>query len=189
MMRISRIALGAALSFGLAAGSVAPALAQETEAVRTPAIVTGDVVIELNGEAEGAAVLRGAGEQTEIVIELVGAPADASLQGYLVTGSCGDDGDMVAQLGTLATNSDGAGQLTAVLPLALEAIASAEITVEVRPEGEAPAAAVACGTHSPEHGHEPEPTAPSPEPLPEEIPQPEDSPQPEEEPVPPASRR
>jgi hypothetical protein len=179
--RLGKAALGAALSLGLVAGGAASTAAQEVDAAGLLGAVEPQVTIELNGEeaVQGEAVLRSVGEQTEVSIEVAGAPTDAELAGFLISGTCAEEGEVIAVLGALDVDAEGNGQLNAALPVDLETITSAPVSVEVRPDAEVPMT-LACGEHTPAREDAPYPT-PEPEPLPDPAPLPDPLPEPLEE--------
>jgi hypothetical protein len=189
MNKLFKAATGAALSIGLVAGA---AVAQEADAFE--AAPSADVTIELNATAEGApeghAMFAAAEAQTEVMVHLTGVATDVPLAAVLVSGTCTEDGEVIAELGAIEVDAAGNGSLHAALPIDLETVTSAPISVEVRPETEMSRDAVACGAHEPvEVDTLPEPQPePLPEPQPEPLPEPMPEPQPQPEPVPPVKR-
>jgi len=187
MYKLFKAATGAALSIGLVAGA---AVAQDAESyAAAPAT---DVTIELNATVEGApeghAVFAAVETETEVIVHLTGVAADVPLTAVLVSGPCGEDGEVIAELGAVEVDETGHGALHATLPIDLEAVTSAPISVEVRRQSEVSRDAVACGAHEPVEADtlpEPQPE-PLPEPQPEPLPEP--TPEPQPEPVPPLKR-
>ncbi|MQA90486.1 MAG: hypothetical protein GEU90_09650 [Gemmatimonas sp.] len=132
MSGLGKVALTAALTAAVTLGTSELA-AQDPTAAGSP------ITIELSAEGAGqvgSATLTPAGEQTQVAVEVAGAPADAALSAYLVSGACAESGDVIAELGTLES-----GSLTSEVPIDLATIASTAVAVEVRQED----TALACG--------------------------------------------
>src|SRR5690606_21073071 len=100
MVRTTHSFIATAFSLGLVFGASEQATAQMPDAA---AAGNQEITIELESAgaaaASGEAVLEGAGEQTQVVIDVAGAPAEASLQGFLVSGRCGVSEEVIAELG------------------------------------------------------------------------------------------
>jgi hypothetical protein len=122
MLRITRAALGLTFSLGLLAGGAGTAMAQSQDAAT---LTDSDQQITIELEAAGTAgvageaVLRSAGDQTRVSIEVTGARPDAELAGSLISGECADDGEVLATIGAIEVDEDGNGRLTADLSIDL----------------------------------------------------------------------
>jgi hypothetical protein len=142
--------VGVAVALGMVLGGGVSASAQQVDAATLLATLEPQLTIELKGavegEVEGAAVLKSAGDRTEVTLALSGAPADAELTGYLVAGRCEEQGSIILQLGEFEIDADGRGQLETELPLNLTSIAESTVSVSV---GAPEARALACGAHVP----------------------------------------
>jgi hypothetical protein len=143
---LALLVLLAALALGLAGcggdddDGNGEAAAPATTAAEEGESVTVDLG-EQNGSGEsGTATLTSDGEQTVVVIELTGAPADTPQPAHIHSGTCAEIGDVVHPL----TNVEGgASETTVAAPLAdLQASAFA---VNVHESEEAIQNYVACG--------------------------------------------
>ena len=196
MKGIGKTGIGFALSLGLIAGGYGQA---EGQAVGMEAMADDPrITIDLSGTGgaalAGEAVLSAEEDRTDVAIELTGAPAGTSLVGVLVSGMCTEGGEVIAQLGSIDTNAEGEGELSAELPIDLATIASAPVAVEVR--GATPESnAIACGQHlavsetdaiepAAEVAPPPLPEAPAPAPETPALPEPMDDPVPDPIPAP-----
>jgi hypothetical protein len=96
---------------------------------------------EQNGSGEsGTATLTSDGEQTVVVIELTGAPADTPQPAHIHSGTCAELGDVVHPL----TNVEGgASETTVAAPLA--DLTAAAFAINVHESEEAVQNYVACG--------------------------------------------
>ena len=143
---LALLLLVAALALGLAGcgGDDDDGNGEAAAPATTAAEEGGSVTVDLgeqNGSGEsGTATLTSDGEQTVVVIELTGAPADTPQPAHIHNGTCAEIGDVVHPL----TNVEGgASETTVAAPLAdLQAGAFA---VNVHESEEAIQNYVACG--------------------------------------------
>jgi hypothetical protein len=174
MSGLGKAAAGAALTMAVVLGTT-PIAAQQP---------TGDepqITIDLNVEGVGQvgeAILTPAGEQTRVAIEVAGAPADAALQGFLLEGACAESGEVIAELGALQAGADGSGALSSEVPIDIETITSASLSVEVRQAD----ARVACGQYMAMGEVEAAPPAREPIPDPLSVPDQQDDVPPQDTP-------
>lgn len=138
------IAVGVVLSLGLLANAADRAEGQARPANMGDEQITIDLVAAEAGGPGGEAVLVSSNEGTEITVKVEGVAANTELAGYIISGACADDGEMIADLGPIAIGAAGDGELKADVPRALTSLVSAPVRVEVRSGG----AAVACGEHA-----------------------------------------
>jgi Cu/Zn superoxide dismutase len=116
------------------------AAAPATTAADEGGSVTVDLAEQNSSGESGTATLTADGEQTVVVIELTGAPADTPQPAHIHSGTCAELGDVVYPL----TNVEGgASETTVAAPLAdLQAAAYA---INVHESEEAIQNYVACG--------------------------------------------
>ena len=171
MTEIWKAGVGAALSLGLVAGTSGLAQAQVIDP--NQASDAPQITIELTGDASGEAVLTADGNETDVALQVRGAPADTELFAFIVSGQCTDGGDVIAQLGDVDVNDGGQGELTTDLPINLSTIAAAPVAVEIRAANSEDAPSLACGQHvavtetdTPAAAEEPAAPIPSEEPAP-----------------------
>lgn len=143
---LALLVLLAALALGLAGcggdddDGNGEAAAPATTAAEEAESVTVDLG-EQNGSGEsGTATLTSDGEQTVVVIELTGAPADTPQPAHIHNGTCAEIGDVVHPL----TNVEGGASETPVAaPLA--DLQAAAFAINVHESEEAIQNYVACG--------------------------------------------
>jgi hypothetical protein len=142
---LALLLLLAALALGLAAcggddDEAAEPAAPATTAAEEAESVSVDIA-EQNGSGEsGTATLTADGEQTVVVIELTGAPADTPQPAHIHSGTCAELGDVVHPL----TNVEGgASETTVVAPLA--DLQTGDFAINVHESEEAIQNYVACG--------------------------------------------
>ncbi len=201
MTEFWKAGVGAALTLGLVAGTAGLAQAQVMDSDQ--ASDAPQITIELTGDASGEAVLTADGNETDVALQIRGAPADAELFAFIVSGQCEDGGEIIAQLGDVDVNDAGQGELTTDLPINLSTIAAAPVAVQVRAANSQDAPSLACGQHvavsdteTPAAAEEPAAPIPSEQPGPvgepapfpggpsDPSPTPEPSPMPEPGPMP-----
>jgi Cu/Zn superoxide dismutase len=140
LVLLAALALGAAGCGGDDDEGNGEAAAPATTAAEEAESVTVDLG-EQNGSGEsGTATLTSDGEQTVVVIELTGAPADTPQPAHIHNGTCAEIGDVVHPL----TNVEGgASETTVAAPLA--DLQAAAFAINVHESEEAIQNYVACG--------------------------------------------
>jgi len=151
MQKLSKISLGSALMFALAAMHAGQAQAQEVPSGETAPQAAAAVVVALpaagGGEGSGEATLRpGAEGQIEVSLEVAELTDQGALSAFLVSGTCEAPGEVVASLGEIEVAEDGTGTGSAKLAGAtLAELLAAPVTVQVHPQGDSPTQPLLCG--------------------------------------------
>jgi CHRD domain len=140
LLLVAALALGLAGCGGDDDDGNGEAAAPATTAAEEGESVTVDLG-EQNGSGEsGTATLTSDGEQTVVVIELTGAPADTPQPAHIHSGTCAEIGDVVHPL----TNVEGgASETTVAAPLA--DLQAAAFAINVHESEEAIQNYVSCG--------------------------------------------
>jgi hypothetical protein len=95
----------------------------------------------------GDVVLTDRGAQTELVVNLANAPANASLPGHIHSGTCEAPGAVVQPLEPVAVDANGRGSSTSSVNVPSATVMNGEHIVAYHGEGGAPIACAAIPAH------------------------------------------
>lgn len=153
---LSRCIGGAVLSLGLIFVPLAPLAAQSVEEVQeveltAPTAAPAEDALRIALQAvqgrgpTGEAVIERGESSSELVLQLRGAEAGAALVAVLTAGGCAEPGEVLATLGAVETDAEGAGQLQASLPVAFEQLPATAFAVRIAAAGEENETVLSCG--------------------------------------------
>jgi hypothetical protein len=93
----------------------------------------------------GEATLTESGQQTEVMVRLVGSQPNATHQGHIHQGTCDNVGSVVVALDPITVDAQGSGTSTTMVDVAIHDAANGEHLVAYHEAGGTPGAPAACG--------------------------------------------
>jgi hypothetical protein len=90
----------------------------------------------------GEATLTPSGDQTEVMVRLMGLEPNSTHPGHIHQGTCAAPGAVVAPLQDITADATGAGTMTTTVPVAADSVTAGQHIVAYHGDGGAP---VVCG--------------------------------------------
>lgn len=90
----------------------------------------------------GEATLTPSGNQTEVMVRLMGLEPNSTHPGHIHQGTCAAPGSVVAPLQDITADATGAGTMTTTVPVAADSVTMGQHIVAYHGEGGAP---IVCG--------------------------------------------
>ena len=101
-----------------------------------------------NSGVSGEATITDRGTQTEVMVRLMGAPANATMAGHIHTGTCDNVGGVVLPLEEISIDESGNGTMTATVDVPPMTAMNGQHIVVYHGEGGTPAACAAIPGHT-----------------------------------------
>jgi hypothetical protein len=93
----------------------------------------------------GEATLTEAGQQTQVMVRLMGSQAGATHQGHIHQGTCDNVGSVVAPLQPITVDGQGTGTSTSTVDVAMHAAADGQHLIAYHAAGGDPGPPAVCG--------------------------------------------
>jgi hypothetical protein len=93
----------------------------------------------------GEATLTESGQQTQVMVRLMGSTANATHQGHIHSGTCASPGAVVVPLQSISVDAQGSGTSTSTVDVPIHTAANGQHIVVYHEAGGSPGAPVVCG--------------------------------------------